>query len=488
MSDLRRQAIIDIGSNSIRLVVFGGAPRAPATLFNEKLMAGLGKGMVPGGPLDSQARAFALQGLARFAALVRLMEPETLRVVATAAVRTASDGPNLIAEVQSLGLPAELLSGDDEAVAAGYGVISAKPDARGLVADMGGGSLELVRVADGEVHERVSLPLGLIPVGSIRAGGTGLLRKALRTMLKPHGWIAQVEGQTLYVVGGGWRTLARVHMHDAGWPLSVLGTYRFPAEDARLLKIAVREAGSEKLAGIRGVRHSRAVQLDDAAALLAALVREARPAAIEVSTFGLREGLLYQQLDTATRAQDPLIAGVRHAVGGQLPIPGYPDAVLEWSDGAFPDEPQGLRRLRHAACLMAGTGWASNPDFRVLSGEEMALHGNWIGVDAAGRAVIAMALHVGLGGDPSDAPAIFAALADEAVLDRARAWGVALRLAQRLGGGSPQVLAAVPVSIAPDGDLVLKVRRADIALVDSASERRLTRLGLALGRQTRIEC
>lgn len=487
MSELRRQAIIDIGSNTIRLVVFGGAPRAPTVLFNEKLMAGLGKGVVPGGALDPAARAVALKGLARFAALVRLMAPDSLQVVATAAVRTASDGPEFLEQVRGLGLPAELLSGDDEAVAAGYGVISSVPDACGLVADMGGGSLELVRVGGGTVHERVSLPFGVIPVGAIRAGGTGMLKKALRKALKPHAWLQQVTGQTLYVVGGGWRTLARVHMDRFGWPLPVLGTYRFPAADARDLKQLVREAGPDKLAAIPGISAARAVQLDDAAAMLVALVREVQPAAIEVSSFGLREGLLYQQLDEKTRALDPLIAGVHHAIDGQLAIPGYPDAVLDWTDGAFPDEDTPLRRLRHAACLMAGTGWASSPDFRVLAGEEMALHGNWTGIDARGRAVIAMALHVGLGGDPAAAPPILAELADPDELDRATAWGLALRLAQKLGGGSPQALAELPLAIAPDGDLTLTVPRQDIALIDNASERRFTRLGLALQRQTRIE-
>lgn len=487
MTDHPRHAIVDIGSNSIRLVVFGGAPRAPATLFNEKLMAGLGRGVVPGAALDPAARALALKGLARFAALLRLMAPDTVRVVATAAVRTASDGAAFLDEVRALGLPAELLSGEDEAVAAGYGVIAANPRARGLVADMGGGSLELIRVADGSVHERVSLPFGVIPVGALRAGGTGLLRKALRKALKPLDWLDQVARQRLYVVGGGWRTLARVHMHRTGWPLSVLGAYHFPAADARWLKSEVREAGAEQLALIPGVSALRAAQLDDAAALLAALVREARPQAIEVSTFGLREGLLYQRLTPDERGCDPLIAGIRHAVGGQVQVDAWPDALLQWSDGAFPDETPDLRRLRQATCLISATGWASNPDFRAIAAEDIALHGHWIGIDAAGRAIVAMALHVALGGDPDAPPALLERLASEEDLRRALGWGLALRLAQRLAGGSPQALASLPLSLAADGDLVLRVPPAEVAMVDAACERRLNRLALHLERGARVE-
>lgn len=483
----QRHAIVDIGSNSIRLVVFGGAPRAPATLFNEKVMAGLGRGLQPGGSLDPAARDLALRGLARFAALVRLMAPEGLRVVATAAVRAAADGARFLDDVRALGLPAEILSGDDEAIAAGYGVISASPGARGLVADMGGGSLELVRVADGEVHDRISLPFGLIPVGAIRAGGRGQLRKALRKALKPIGWLDEVHGEHLYLVGGGWRALARFHILRSGWPLPVLGAYRFSADDARELKAAVREAGAEAIAAKPGISAQRAVQLDDASALLAALVREVLPDRIEISSFGLREGLLYQRLDPAMRRLDPLIEGVRHAVGGQVQVAGYPETLLGWSDGAFPREPAALRRLRHGACLIAATDWAANPDFRVVEGEDMALHGNWIGVDAAGRAMMAQALHIGLGGDPAAPPPILAQLASEAELRLAQAWGFALRLARRIGGGSPQALAEVPIARDADGDLVLRVPASDAALIDAVCERRLTRLALALGCGARIE-
>ena len=487
MSDSVRRAIVDIGSNSIRLVVFGGSPRAPATLFNEKLMAGLGKGVVAGGRLDPDSVALALKGLSRFAALLRLMAPKSVRVVATAAVRDAADGPQFLDAVRALGLNAELLSGDDEACAAGYGVIAGHPGACGLVADMGGGSLELVRVADGQVHERTSLPLGVLRVGAIRAGGRGQLRKALRKAVKELVWLGKVAGQPLYLVGGGWRTLARVHMHRTGWPLPVLDNYHFAVEDARWLKTEVRAAGSARLAALPGVSSSRAPQLADAAALLAALAGEVAPSRIVISSFGLREGLLFQDLSPRARALDPLIEGVRHTVAGQLQVGAYPEALLRWSDAAFPGEPAALRRLRHAACLIAGTGWAANPDFRAIEAEDMALHGDWIGIDAPGRAMMAMALHVGLGGDPDSPPSILPQLAGRGELARGRAWGFALRLAQRISGGAPQALAEVPLAVADDAALVLRVPKSDAALIDAGTERRLVRLALAVDRDARIE-
>ena len=483
----QRQAIVDIGSNSIRLVVFGGPLRAPSLLFNEKLMAGLGRGVVAQGRLDPESVESALAGLARFAALLKLMKPGRVRVVATAAVREASDGPQFLKAVRALGLPAELLSGDQEAEAAGLGVISAHPQARGLVADMGGGSLELVRVADGAVHEKVSLLFGAMRVAAIRAGGQGQLRKALQKATEPHGWLNDLAGQPLYLVGGAWRALARVHMARSQFPLPVLGDYSFSAEDARELKPVVRAMGSAELAAVRGVKAGRALQLDDAAALLAALVAVTNPSEVIISAHGLREGLLFEALDPALRQLDPLIEGIRHALTGQQAVEGHAEALLGWSDAAFAGDPPAERRLRHAACLIAGTSWASDPDFRAVAGEDIALHGNWIGVNAADRAVMAMALHVGLGGSPDSPPGILAKLAPADRLERAKGWGYALRLAQRLSGGAPAALRQVPLQVAVDGALVLAPPKTIAALIDSALERRLARLGTALGRPTRIK-
>lgn len=483
----QRQAIVDIGSNSIRLVVFGGPLRAPSLLFNEKLMAGLGRGVIARGRLDPESVANALAGLARFAALLKLMQPGRIRVVATAAVREASDGPQFLKAVRALGLPAELLSGDQEAEAAGLGVISAHPQARGLVADMGGGSLELVRVADGTVHEKVSLLFGAMRVAAIRSGGRGQLRKALRAATASQEWLAGVAGQPLYLVGGAWRALARVHMARSQFPLPVLGDYSFSAHDARELKMVVRAMGSAELAALPGVKAARALQLDDAAALLAALAAVTDPSEVIISAHGLREGLLFEALDPKLRRLDPLIEGISHALAGQQAVDGHAEALLAWGDPAFASDPPSERRLRHAACLIAGTSWASDPDFRAVAGEDIALHGNWIGVNAADRAVMAMALHVGLGGAPDSPPGILTKLAPADRLERAKAWGYALRLAQRLSGGAPAALRQVPLQVHEDGVLILAPPKPIAALIDAGLERRLIRLGAALGRVTRID-
>lgn len=291
MGRRNRQAIVDIGSNSIRLVVFGGDPRAPDVLYDDKVNAALGRGVVARGRLDRRGMALALDTLERFAALLRLVPLDALYVVATAAVRDAANGAEFLERVRALGLPAELLSGEDEARASAWGVIETHSGATGLAADLGGGSLELARIGGNHVYECVSFPLGVMPVAAIRAQGRGRLRRSLKDMLAPLDWLGQAKGQQLFLVGGSWRALERLYRHltgaEAGAPID--------ATVARALKTVVRDMGTRRLAAIPGISSSRAAQLPHASALLAALVAETGPDSVVVSQTGLREGLVLQR-------------------------------------------------------------------------------------------------------------------------------------------------------------------------------------------------
>lgn len=290
-----RHAIVDIGSNSIRLVIFGGDPAQPKTLYDDKVIAGLGRGVVARGALDRRSMALALSTLKRFAALLRLVRPADLQVVATAAVRDASNGPQFLEQVRALGLPVELLSGEEEAEASAWGVIASHPGARGLVADLGGGSLELARIAEDRVHGRASFPMGVMRVAAIRSGGRGLLRRALDEALAELDWLDEVKGETLYLVGGAWRALDQARVQLLG------GTARqeFPASLTRTLKARVRDLGPRRIAALPGVKTDRAAQVPHAAALLRALVVRTGAETVCVSNAGLREGLLaHRQFST----------------------------------------------------------------------------------------------------------------------------------------------------------------------------------------------
>lgn len=474
-----RTAIIDIGSNSIRLVVYQGPARVPATLFNEKVMAGLGKGLAQNGKLAPDAIALTVETLERFAALAREMEVTSLRTVATAAVRDAANGHVLLDAAARIGLPVELLSGEQEAIAAGMGVLSAIPEADGIVGDLGGGSLELVRVKKGELRDRASFPLGVLRVAALREKGRGAIDRRVAKLLAQAGWSGKGRGLPLYLVGGSWRSLGRLDMTLKRYPLPIIQHYVMsPATITRLVR-TVSHVEKGTLKEVPGISSQRAPMLNDAAALLASLLRHLKSERTIVSSFGLREGLLYEALDAETRMQDPLIVATREEGRRLGRFPEHGDLLDRWISPLFEDS-AAMARLRHAACLLADVGWHANPEFRAERGLEIALHGNWVAVDARGRAIIAQALWTSLGGGSGTPPGLDR-LASPADLKRAMQWGLAMRLGQRLSGGVAGPLERS--KLGEDGAaLTLHLVGGDIALYGEAVQKRHAALSILCDR------
>ncbi|MDF7777171.1 Ppx/GppA family phosphatase, partial [Sphingomonas sp. AOB5] len=381
-----RVAIIDIGSNSIRLVVYQGTARLPAILFNEKVMAGLGRSLNETGAIDASALAMARGALARFAALAREMQVAELRVVATAAVRDASNGREIIDAANQMGLEVELLSGEEEAMASGLGVLSGIPDADGIVGDLGGGSLELVRVVAGTVTDRVSFPLGVLRLAAIRAKPQGTLDRRVGKLIAEAGWKGRGKDLPFYLVGGSWRALARLDMHLTDYPLPIIHQYPIAAEQVTRLGRTISHVARGKLRAIPNLSGGRVATLGDATALLASVLKHLGSEQTIVSAYGLREGLLFARLSEAQRREDPLIVAARDEGQRLGRFPEHGDLLNDWIEPLFEGEPPELERLRHTACLLADVGWRANPEFRAERGIEIALHGNWVGIDPAGRA------------------------------------------------------------------------------------------------------
>lgn len=473
-----RTAIIDIGSNSIRLVVYEGPARLPATLFNEKVMAGLGRGLAATGAIEPAALEKARVALARFAAVARAMEAESLRTVATAAVRDASNGRALIDEAAALGLDVEILSGEREAKAAGHGVLSGIPDADGIVGDLGGGSLELVRVSGGRVGDRVSFPLGVLRVGALREGG---LERHLAALVRDSGWEGRGAGLPLYLVGGSWRTLAKLDMALTGYPLPVIHQYAMSAERVRELASSIPHLSRQRLREVADIASTRGGLLGDATAILAALLKRLGCDRTIASSFGLREGLLYEALDEETRGQDPLIVAAREEGRMLGRFPEHGDLLDRWIEPLFDGR---HARLRCAACQLADVGWRANPDFRAERGVDTALHGAWVAIDGPGRAILAQTLATALGGGV-DAPDPLPKLAPAADLRLAMAWGLAIRLGQRLSGGVAGPLKRSRLS--DDGErITLHLPTADRALYGEAVRKRHAALAAFLRREAAL--
>ena len=472
-------AIVDIGSNSVRLVVYSGARRVPSVLFNEKVSAGLGRGLAETGRLDPAGRERALAALARFRRLVGAMGVVRTRIVATAAAREAEDGAAFLEEVRALGFDPRIVSGEEEGRLAGLGVASAVPGADGVAGDLGGGSLELVELAKGDVGRSVSLPLGILRLGALAARGRRAFRDGVAEVVAAAGFAGSAEGRGFYLIGGSWRALARLDLALADHPLPATHQHSMtPARPAELLS-ELERLGKAELRAIPSISSSRIATLPDAALLLDALASVLAPARLVVSSFGIREGLLFDELSAQERALDPLVEAAREAGAGLGRFAQHGGLLDRWIAPAFDDGPAEAR-LRLAACMLADIAWAAHPEFRAERGIDMALHGNWVAIDARGRALLAQALFVSFGGGGDLPYRRIAALCDEKERSKAIRWGLAMRLGQRLSGGVAGPLERSRL-VRGGGALRLELGEGDGGLLGEAVERRLKALAQALG-------
>jgi exopolyphosphatase/guanosine-5'-triphosphate,3'-diphosphate pyrophosphatase len=467
----RPVAIVDIGSNSVRLVVYSGAKRIPSIIFNEKVLAGLGRDV---GEIGAVAADRALAALERFQSLTRQMGVVRTRVVATAAVREASNGDEFLGRVRALGFEPIILSGEEEGRQAGQGVLSGIPDADGIVGDLGGGSLELVEVGGGKVGRSASLPLGVLRLDAFAAKGEASFAKKIAKAVAGAGFAGAAAGRPFYLVGGSWRTLARLEMALTHHPLPITHEHEMPVDRPADLLSALARIDKASVRDIPSISLSRFPTLPNATRLLQALVGALAPSTLIVSSFGIREGLLYDELDPKQRRLDPLIEAAREAGVGLGRFEQHGEMLDSWIAPVFDDKPK-MARLRLAACLLADIGWAAHPDFRAERGIDMALHGNWVAIDAPGRVMLAQALFRNFGGERDLPYPAIAALCSPEKLRRAANWGLAMRLAQRLSGGVADCLKRSRLS--REGDILrLSVRKRDSALLGEAVERRFKTL------------
>jgi exopolyphosphatase/guanosine-5'-triphosphate,3'-diphosphate pyrophosphatase len=475
-----RQAVIDIGSNTVRLVVYAGLPRAPMPIYNEKSRVALGACLADDGIIDDATMTKALAAIGRFETLARSMKVDTLRVVATAATREAKNGHRLVEGAAALGIRVDVLDGDTEARAAGLGVLSDNPHANGYVGDLGGGSLELIRIADGKLGNRVSLPLGTLRHAVLKGKSakqiTQMLRDDITAATGEDGFPVE-PGLPFYMIGGSWRTFSRLHMHETGYPLTILSNYQIPPDAPARMSQLVNDPAA--LAQTRVISTSRIAALPGAAALLSGVVRLLQPSELVTSIYGLREGLLFDQLSDAERREDPLIAATRFEGERLARFPFHGDALADWIAPVFAGQNERDSRLCRAACLLADSVWNVNPEYRADHALDHALDGNWPGVVASDRAIIAAALWTVHAGKRT-LPEMLTGLAKPGALAQAVIWGLAIRLAQRLDGGSGAALADSRI----DGDsdsLRLHLSRQAVRLKSNSVLRRLQALGDALG-------
>ncbi len=485
-------AVIDIGSNSVRLVVYEGLIRSPTPIFNEKVLCGLGREVQSTGLLAADAVDKALVALRRFRALCDRIDVPQRFAIATAACRDARNGKAFIVEAERIcGTKIEVISGKREAELSALGVVSGfhKPD--GIVGDLGGGSLELTDIHWHRVNTGITLPLGGLALQDISSKSIKKAERVVKKALDGARLLEAGVGRTFYAIGGTWRALARLHMWQKGYPLHVMHGYVIPAREAYDFSSLVHRVSPETLSQIEVVTDARRPLLAYAALVLEHLVEIAQPKDVVVSALGVREGLLYSMLDGEERRKDPLMAAASELNVLRSRSPAHGEELIAWTDRFMAssglDETADERRLRHAACLLADIGWRAHPDYRGEQSLNIIANAAFVAIDHPGRTFLALAVffrHVGLI-DEELSPRL-RELATTRVLDRARVLGAALRVAYLVSASTPGVLPKTPMLV-ERGRLVLRFENGLQALAGERVFVRLRQLARLIGREPVME-
>ncbi|MCM2563823.1 Ppx/GppA family phosphatase [Lutimaribacter sp. EGI FJ00015] len=389
---LSRVGVVDVGSNSVRLVVFDGAARSPAYFYNEKIMCALGEGLGDTGRLSPKGRARALSALRRFKHLANGMDIAPLTIVATAAVRDAEDGPDFCDEVlRETGLRIHVIDGREEARLSAQGVLLGWPGSYGLVCDIGGSSMELAEINGGVVGRRETSALGPLKLASIKGGKKGR-RKYIRETLEKLAAQMGPQKNRLFLVGGSWRAIARIDMERRGYPLHVLHEYRMSRKSVRETVKYIEKEDAADLRSRAGVSSSRMALVPLAAEVLKEVIKQFKPHDIAISSYGIREGMLYEQMPQDLRDRDPLIEACRFAEDKDARLPGFGRQLYNFILPLFSGASDDRKRLIRAACLLHDVSWRAHPDYRAEVCFDNATRANLGGLKHAERVFLGLAL------------------------------------------------------------------------------------------------
>lgn len=482
-------SVVDIGSNSVRLVVFEGLTRNPTTLFNEKAICAMGRGLVSTGKLDADGMRMALAALARFKAVSADLGVPHMEIVATAAVRDAKNGKEFVARAEAAtGAPVRVLTGAEEAEYAAMGVLSGLPDADGLVGDLGGGSLELTQVAGGRLGQGTTLPLGPLRLMDAANDRIERAKEIVDDAVRAAPGLDRLKNRALYAVGGVWRSFARIHQQQVEHPISILHGYEISRGEA--IKLAQFLAGQSRksLERIAAIPKRRAESLPWGALVLERLLKATEIDRVVVSAFGVREGVLFRQLSADQRARDPLLDACHAAAARFGRVANTGEVLAAFTAPLFRDEDPGQLRLRRAACLMADSAWREHPDYRAELAFRYVLQAQIAGIGHKERAFLALTLFHRYAGDDVEEDLIgpVRRWAGSDIGLRAMRLGLALRLAYVLAGSASGVGSDFTLTLGKS-DLALTLSRRRAGVIGEPVERRLAELADAFGRTPRVD-
>jgi exopolyphosphatase / guanosine-5'-triphosphate,3'-diphosphate pyrophosphatase len=455
-------SVVDIGSNSVRLVIYEGLSRAPATLFNEKVLCGLGKGLAATGRMDPVAVDRALAALKRFRALSDQARATDIYPLATAAAREASNGSKFIRDAEEiLGRKIQVLTGEEEALYSAYGVISGFHDPDGIAGDLGGGSLELIDISGERLGRGITLPLGGLRLSEASDQSLQKARVIAREQVAKAAFLKDGEGRTFYAVGGTWRNIAKLHMEITGYPLHMMQGYKVGLQEMLDFLDTVIEGGDGKHPAWQAVSKNRRALLPFGAIAMQEVLRAMKPARILFSAQGVREGYLYSLLSDEEKASDPLLVAADELAILRARSPEHARELTVWTGRMVPlfdiEESEEESRYRQAACLLADISWRAHPDYRGPQALNLIAHSSLVGITHPGRTYLALANYYrfeGLQDDGASSP--LAGIAGPRLHDLAKLLGGLLRVVYLFSASMPGMVNSLSFRPAASPDLDLE--------------------------------
>ncbi|MFT4183138.1 MAG: exopolyphosphatase [Rhizobium sp.] len=455
-------SVVDIGSNSVRLVVYEGHSRSPTILFNEKVLCGLGKGLALTGKMDEENVARALAALHRFKALSDQARASTIYVLATAAAREATNGPEFIHQAETiLQRKVRVLSGEEEARFSALGIVSGFFHPDGIAGDLGGGSLELIDIKDREIGKGITLPLGGLRLSEYANGSLAKAHSFARKHVKTAKLLSKGEGRTFYAVGGTWRNIAKLHMEIRKYPLHMMQGYEVPLDEMIRFLDQIAEAKDSKDPAFLSISKHRRSLLPFGAVAMREVLAAMKPSMVSFSAQGVREGYLYSLLTEAERHSDPLLVAAGELAILRARSPEHARELAEWTGRIMPFfgvvETEEESRYRQAACLLADISWRAHPDYRGLQALNIIAHTSFVGISHAGRAFIALANYYrfeGLHDDGATEP--LATIATPQFVERAKLLGGLLRVVYLFSASMPGIVRNLSIRRSSNPDLDLE--------------------------------
>ncbi|MEQ1754108.1 MAG: Ppx/GppA family phosphatase [Micropepsaceae bacterium] len=479
--------VVDIGSNSVRLVIYDRLVRSPVALFNEKSLCAIGRNMVRSGVLDDEGSTAAISALARFRDIAKSVGVVRLETFATAAVRDARNGAEFVARARdAVGTPIRILTGEEEARFAAEGVLAAIPDADGVVGDLGGGSLELAFVSQGQQSGGMTLPFGPLRLMDMSDGKIEKARAIVDEALEGLPLLEKLKGKSLYAVGGVWRNIARMHLDNVQHPVRVLHHYEIPRDRAIDFANFISGLSRKSLETSAGVTRKRAESIPFGAVVLERLLKVTKLDRVVISAFGVREGILFTKLNAEERQKDPLLSACEDMAVRMGRDPALGRVLERWTAPLFAGEDKAFDRLRRAACQLSDTGWRAHPDHRAELIYSEVLYAPFIGIDHFRRTTLALALSYRYGGDDEKIIRRAQRFIGEDLARKAQLLGYALRAAMVLAGPAPAVLSETSVKLTPNS-LVVSMPKQHQSLIAEAMTKRLDTLASALGKTLKFD-